>query len=257
MPTDDPFYVGYLDRAPGPTARFVRRILFGLLGGGLAVAALVAWAQSRLPTAAFEFGRPRAFEGTIDTIPIPTLLVPLPGTPTGGGDVSRLALVAEGKHGAGDQVGGSHHEPVTLEGILIYRDGQTMLELVDGTLAPDTAAAPVRATPPARLGTVTLQGEIVDAKCYLGVMVPGESTTHRACAVRCLSGGIPPMLAVRDSAGLRASVWLTGIGGSPLGETVLLLVAKPVELTGVLWSFDNQLVLEVDPGALTHNALMP
>jgi hypothetical protein len=256
MSADDSFYVGYLDRAPATTARFVRRIVFGVLAGGLAVAGGVAWAQSRLPLATFEFGTSQSFEGTIDTIPVPTLVVPLDGTNEGHTDVTRLALVAAGKHGADDQISGHHHEPVTVEGTLIYRDGQTMLELADGTLAVSPTATPVLASPPESLGRVTLQGEIVDAKCYLGVMVPGETTTHRACAVRCLSGGVPPMLALRDSLGLTASVWLTGMGGAPLGEAVLPFVAEPIEVTGVLWKFDNQLVLELDPAALNHKALI-
>ena len=44
------------------------------------------------------------------------------------------------------------------------------------------------------LGTATLTGEIVDSKCYLGVMNPGRGKVHRDCAARCLSGGIPPAL---------------------------------------------------------------
>jgi hypothetical protein len=49
------------------------------------------------------------------------------------------------------------------------------------------------------LGTQTLIGEIVDSKCYLGVMNPGALIPHRACAIRCISGGIPPVLLVRQS----------------------------------------------------------
>lgn len=257
MPADDSFYVGYLERAPGSTARFVRRAVYVLLGGGLAVAAWVAWTQSRLPQADFEFGRVGRFAGTIDTIPFPSLLVSLPGTNSNGVGVSRLALVAEGKHGAEPQVAAWHHEPVALEGTLIYRGGQTLLELATGSIQRDTAAAPTLGTPPSHRGTVTLRGEIVDAKCYHGVMVPGEGTAHRGCTVRCLSGGIPPYLAMRDTRGLMSGVWLTGIGGSPLGEAVLEIVAEPVELTGVLWQFDNQLILELDPATLTEDVLLP
>ena len=43
------------------------------------------------------------------------------------------------------------------------------------------------------LDTFTLIGEIVDSKRYLGVMNPGNGKVHRDCAVRCLSGGIPPI----------------------------------------------------------------
>jgi len=46
--------------------------------------------------------------------------------------------------------------------------------------------------PSTSLGTQTLVGEIVDSKCFLGVMNPGQLTTHRACAIRCISGGVRP-----------------------------------------------------------------
>ena len=38
---------------------------------------------------------------------------------------------------------------------------------------------------------VTLKGEIIDPKCYLGAMKPGGGKTHKACAMRCIAGGIP------------------------------------------------------------------
>ena len=41
-------------------------------------------------------------------------------------------------------------------------------------------------------GPVTVSGEIVDSKCFLGVMVPGAGKTHKECASLCLRGGIPP-----------------------------------------------------------------
>ena len=47
------------------------------------------------------------------------------------------------------------------------------------------------------LGKQTFVGEIVDSKCFLGVMNPGRLTPHRACAIRCISGGVPPVLLVR------------------------------------------------------------
>jgi len=31
------------------------------------------------------------------------------------------------------------------------------------------------------LGAATLRGEIVDSKCFLGIMKLGEKTVHRAC----------------------------------------------------------------------------
>ena len=52
-----------------------------------------------------------------------------------------------------------------------------------------------------KLGINSIKGEIVDSKCYFGAMRPGFGKTHRACAVRCISGGIPPVLAATNYEG--------------------------------------------------------
>ena len=100
-------------------------------------------------------------------------------------------LVAPGKHGADTLVAAFEGKHVRLQGQLIYRDGQTMVEIDPKTI---TAMEPTEnpALETADLGTATLTGEIVDSKCYLGVMNPGRGKVHRDCAARCLSGGIPP-----------------------------------------------------------------
>ena len=43
-----------------------------------------------------------------------------------------------------------------------------------------------------------VKGEIVDPKCFFGVMKPGEGKPHKDCAIRCILGGIPPVLKVTD-----------------------------------------------------------
>lgn len=242
--------MGYLDQAPSGLGRFVRRVAAGLVVGGVALAIAVALGHSRLQPATFEFGHTRTFRGTVDLTPYPSLRLALPGTSRAGGGVTRLMLVGRGKHGAGPQLAEHAHRSVQLEGTLIYRDGNTMVELSQQAVRPDESE-PIPPSRPELLGAVTLRGEIVDAKCHLGVMIPGTGTVHRACAVRCLSGGIPPMLSVTDSAGARANVWLTGPGGAPVTASLLPLVAEPVEMSGRLMAFDDQLVLEVDPATVT------
>ena len=66
------------------------------------------------------------------------------------------------------------------------------------------------------LGVTVLTGELVDTKCYYGVMRPAVGKVHRACAVRCLSGGIPPGLLVRDREGNATVVLLSGPSEAPL-----------------------------------------
>ena len=94
------------------------------------------------------------------------------------------------------------------------------------------------------LGPATIDGVIADAKCWLGVMNPGEGKVHRDCAVRCLSGGLPPLLLGVGPEG--SNFWLTGPRGRPIGARILDRVAEPVRLRGEVVRFDDQLVLEVE-----------
>jgi len=239
----DEFYIGYADRAPAGVARLVRRWITLLLVIGAAAALLVAASQQDFDVATFEFGQTRTFQGLIATSPYPALLVERPGK-----SVSRYHLVAPGKHGADALVHDLDGRPAELEGSLIYRDDQTMIEIAAGSVTPVTSqgrTVDVRHEPDI-LGTVTLRGEIVDSKCFLGVMNPATWTPHRACAVRCVSGGVPPMLVVRGTTGVVAYVLLADAQGQPSGKTLLDLIAEPVEVTGRLERHHGQLFLFAD-----------
>lgn len=95
--------------------------------------------------------------------------------------------------------------------------------------------------------SVTLKGEIVDSKCYLGVMNPGSLTPHRGCAVRCISGGIPPILLVRQEKGPPLYFLLVSSDGSPVNKQVLDMVAAPVEITGNIVRQGELSILRADP----------
>ena len=97
------------------------------------------------------------------------------------------------------------------------------------------------------LGEFVLAGEIVDSKCHLGVMKPGEGKTHRACAARCISGGAPPMLWVRDGSGRERRFLLAGRDGRQIGAEILGVVAEPVEVTGEVLSRDDLWILRTEP----------
>jgi hypothetical protein len=95
----------------------------------------------------------------------------------------------------------------------------------------------------------TLRGEIVDSKCYLGVMNPGEFKTHKACAIRCISGGIPPVLVVRTPGAAPQHYLLVDGDGGAVNRRVLDHVAEPLEITGRVTREGESLVLWADPGA--------
>lgn len=223
------FYVGYQPTAPPGLHRLLRRTVLELAALALAIAGVLVAAQAAFPPARFEFLEERILEGTLEERPYPALLVRRPG----GEPPSRYLLVGLGKHGAGAEVRGRGGQEVRLRGKLIYRDDQTMIELTPGSLS--TVGTSTLATKAEQLGPATLTGEIVDTKCYTGVMNPGQGKVHRECAARCLSGGLPPGFLVRDAAGRGTVYVLTDAHGDPPPSQELLpRVAEPVTLSGTL-----------------------
>jgi len=242
----DEFYVGYLPDAPPALGRWLRSRVRSLLIGAAAVAVLIVATLSPFSNAAFEFGVVRSFRGVLTNEPVPTLLVARPGRASNDADsTSRYLLVAPFKFGASELVADYLGRHVELQGSLIHRDGQTMLELVPDSIVTLDTPGPT-AAPSTALGERTYRGEIVDSKCYLGVMKPGNLKPHRACAANCIRGGIPPMLLVRTEAGARYLL-LVDEDGSSVNDRVLDLIAEPIEVTGEVVAHGEQLVLRADP----------
>jgi hypothetical protein len=237
---DSDFYIGYLPKAPKKLRKRMALTVAFLLALAVGVAAVLVFMQAPFAPSVFEFQQYRDFTGAIEEFPYPSLV-----TASGGTDLTRRLLVAPGKHGAADLVRTLDGRSVRLTGSLIRRPEQMMIEVVPGSVAETanvTAARPVSIN----LGHAVLRGEIADTKCYFGVMNPGSGKVHRDCAVRCISGGIPPSFLVRDSAGSVKALLLTGPGGGPLRSEVLAFVAEPVEISGELIRSANTLVFRAD-----------
>jgi hypothetical protein len=241
-PRDDEFYIGYEPATPPGIGRRLRRA--GLaLGLGLAIAAgVVLAAHQRLSPSRFDFGRPREVTGRLERRPYPALM-------TGG---RPIWLVGQGKHGAEDTLAHLPDGPVSLHGTPIARGSHTMLEVVAGSASAaaadrvDSAAATAPEDTADTGREVTLTGEIVDGKCFLGVMNPGEGTVHRDCARLCLRGGLPPMLLVRGGLGEEALVVLVSTAGEPIGRALAEIAGVPVTVRGLLIRDGSTLVLRAD-----------
>jgi len=242
------FYVGYLPEAPAGIARRIR-LAVGLLFAIAVIGAITfACVQRTYALAVFEYGKERNYEGVIEQQPFPTLVVKRPGSTDSGS--SRYLLVAEGKHGADSEVSEFDGKTVRLRGALIYRGDQTMIELVKGSISVagqlDKAPSVLKS-----LGTFELSGEIVDGKCFLGVMNPGSGKVHRDCAALCLSGGIPPLFATNDFRGAPAILQLTNSNGKPLRAAVLDRVGQPLRIKGTAVENGDTLIFEADPSTIT------
>ena len=79
-------------------------------------------------------------------------------------------------------------------------------------------------------------------------MKPGEGKPHRSCAIRCISGGIPPVFKTENQAGETHYFLLRGPNGEAINEEVLDFVADQVQLCGELSRQDDWLVIRVDLG---------
>ena len=216
----DEFYVGYADRAPDGLARFTKRVVILL---ALVVPLATAWiasAQNPLPEGTFEFNVSRDYEGVLFETPFPVLRSE--GMP--------MLLVGLGKQGLPDFARGHHGSRVRFSGSLIHRQGVAMVEMNDPESFEVLGAAPPGEGNVEVLGPVELVGELVDTKCYLGVMRPATGKVHRACAVRCLKGGIPPGLLVREIGGRDTVLVLRGAEIDPEWAGRLMSAAGSLEL---------------------------
>jgi hypothetical protein len=232
---------------PPRLARFVARIVAVLACGVLMWAVIVAAGHVPLEGGIFEFGHSRPFAGTVVERPYPALRLDEAGLNA----APWVLLVAPGKHGANALVQGLDGRRVTLTGTRIVRGTHVMVEVEPASLVagereePRVTAAAIQTE---SFGTqrVKVRGEIVDSKCFLGVMVPGSGKTHKDCASLCLRGGIPPALHVQDQSGRSSVLLLTGTAGEPIGAQALQIAGEAIDMTGTIERQGGWLVLRTD-----------
>ncbi len=244
------FYIGWEAKAAPGIGKLVRCCCILLLGIALLLAAGLAAAQRLIGTSVFEWGTHKEFAGVLRVEPYPHLLVPRPGKADGHPEFSSYYLVAPWKFGLDrEAIAPLDGKSISLKGTLIYRGNQTMIETKPEWISAATNdERRARSDAPGQqLGKQTLIGEIVDSKCFLGVMNPGQLTPHRACAIRCISGGVPPVLLVRQKEGPAIYLLLVSAEGKPVNKDVLGLVAEPVEMTGEIERQGEWLILKADP----------
>ena len=224
MDNQSEFYVGYLP-IPAGLKKWMRRTVAGLAAAAVGVAIVLVTGQHPFPPSTFDFGKVTDIDGVLLTKPYPALVAQ---------DGQLWLLVAAGKHGftaPADFDGRIVH----LRGERIYRGADRMVEVQSGSWS---ASGKGELPNEIDLGHTQLTGELVDSKCYFGVMNPGQGKVHRDCAARCLSGGIPPALVVRDADGTAMTVVVAN-----WRREMLEHVGEPVTLRGRLVRSAGRLIL--------------
>ncbi|HMK19588.1 MAG TPA: hypothetical protein VK492_15405 [Chitinophagaceae bacterium] len=241
------FYIGWMSKAPKSFAKHVKRVLLILFPVALIVVYLLSTSQKKFSTASFEYGKLTEVKGIYYNKPVPMLKV---------FDKNNLSitipLVGYGKHGAETAIMELEKEKgvslngkeVTIKGTLIYGDGKTLLQ-VDKNDDPivNIGAESTVQLQQKELSTQTIRGEIVDPKCYFGVMKPGEGKVHRDCAIRCILGGIPPVLHVQNEKGESNYYLIVGPNGEKINEALQDIVAEPVSIEARVVQQDDWIIL--------------
>ncbi len=229
------FYIGYQPKAPEQTASFIKKVI-GVVGLGICVVALIlAWGQKKFSPSVFDYGINSTVEGYYFEKPVPHIAVPLGINSAGREFFQNVLLVGFGKAGAtnvmtklqsrkGKSLEGAK---VELTGFMIYGNGKALLQVTEednsNIVFLSGATAPVQILD--SMSVTTLNGEIVDPKCYFGVMKPGEGKAHRSCAIRCIAGGIPPVFHAIE----REEYFLiVNENWQPVNEEVLNLVGDQI-----------------------------
>ncbi len=255
LPNND-FYVGYLPKMPATYRKTVVPSVIGIILMLCLILLAFTFNQRPFHNSTFEYGTYTELTGTLYTTPYPLLKVSQGSDLNGNPIYKSLLLVNFGKKGVKEivdqlqnKIGNLEEYEITLRGTLIYYDGKTSLEFTDG---PDSIIkyekSNVKTLPrqTTALGTQKFTGEIVDPKCYLGVMKPAWGKAHRSCARRCISGGIPPVLIVTNEQGESNYLLITDKTGSPLHGEILPFVGLNVEMEGEVEQVDDWLVLKVN-----------
>lgn len=235
------FPIGWQTKLPANTMRLIKASVTVLALAVPLVVGLCVWFFSPVDRGRFEFGNEKVHKGFLYELPVPRLSI----TSADGKSVNYI-LVGAGKFGAGDLIKGADGRKVSLTGTLIERKPFRMIEITRPetfrVIDPDAERRPAPTV--STLGEGEFTGELVDTKCWSGVMRPATGKVHRACAIRCLSGGVPPGLLVRDKSGDGVVLLLASDTGGKLDYDVQL-AATYIKVKGVLELHGETPVLRV------------
>ena len=251
---DTEFYIGWMPQAPDTYAKHVRKVVVALVFLVVLVATILSIQQRKFSTSSFEFGQLTQVTGIYQSFPVPAVRVTNHGDAFGHKTYLTIPLVGYGKFGAEGVIGeleNKHHasldgKKITLAGTLLYSDGKTFLQ-VDGNDKPlvsvEQSAVQDASHTIEELGTMHVTGEVLDPKCYFGVMKPGQGKPHRDCAIRCIAGGISPVFLVRDGKGRTAYYLILDENGNKMNDALKDHVAEPISLQAKAVQYDDWIIL--------------
>lgn len=262
MDKDQEFYIGWMSKAPKSFAQHIKKVLLTLLVMVIIAGFVLGISQKKFSTGNFEFGVLTEIKGVYFNQPVACIKV------INGKDIFgklshvTIPLLGFGKMGAAGIITAIenekklsiNHREITIKGTLLYNDGKLLMQVDSndqplmhiGELAAE-GLLPVKQD----LGEMEIKGEIIDPKCYFGVMKPGQGKPHKDCAIRCILGGIPPVLKVADQSGAENYYLVVGPNGEMMNDAVKDYIAEPVTIHANAVKYDDWIVLYVKTKGIT------
>lgn len=248
------FYIGWMAAAPGSFARHVRKVIMVLAILVFITGVVLGLQQQKFSTARFEFGQPTEVKGIFQQFPVPSLKVVSKPDLFGHTTWITMPLVGYGKFGAEGVIAALEKQKnlllpgkeITLKGTLLYSDGKTLLQIDkndDPLVRVNNMGTMINVPVIKELGTVKLTGEVLDPKCYFGVMKPGYGKPHRDCAIRCIEGGMSPVFWVRNEKGEASYYLLLDENGNKMNKDIKDHIAEPVSLEARAVQYDDWIIL--------------
>lgn len=258
MSEKDEFYIGWQDDAPSGFRKIGWVFFIAVLVFGMGFAVFFSRAEVGFVDSYFDYGNLSEVKGQLVLEPVPALLT------VENGQRKSIPLVGFGKFGAGPILDGfrskltgdlSNYE-VTIRGTYFEYQDKRWMELTEGE---ESLVNFVAATQPNRKivkqGNTTLSGEIIDPKCFFGVMNPATKAVHRSCARRCISGGIVPVLGIRQNGQFVDYYLLEEARSENIFKDILPFVGLPITISGEVTRYDDWKVLAISSKSLADVAI--
>jgi hypothetical protein len=249
MKKNDEFYVSYITGSLGPKTKKTLKHFSIIAILAIAIGALLfSFSQKPFKNSTFELLNEAKITGVFHENPYPMLRVEVAKN-----TFKNILLLGFGKSSANpyfvklqNEVKDLNGKTLRIEGNLIYYNGKTLIQITDEEKVLLVEGKNTTTPRKEVISNMTLEGEIIDPKCYFGVMKPGKGKIHRSCAVRCISGGIPPVLASTDSNNLSQYFLLTDLKGKPINVDILPYIGKPSRISGIVEKMDDWYLLKIN-----------
>jgi hypothetical protein len=244
------FYIGWGKGSKNST-RTTSKFFYAIVALMLIIVTVFTFLEKSFSSSYFGYGEQIELEGNLLQDPIIALRIQ---HDNGFEIVPLIGFGKMGPHAALTDLRIEENLKVKLRGTLISHEGRRFLELTDGKDAVISfVISDEMNLVPVSLGNKEIEGEIVDPKCFFGVMKPGFGKIHKSCAIRCISGQIPPVLAVKNGDDFVDFYLLTDMEGNLAKRELLSYVGKKITVKGKAYEMDDWKSLSLEQFTFSLN----